>query len=1229
LNSRDRESGILYQDLVNSEEFLASHVLQITGGIPPGSTGPTKDSRIKARQYTTINARTVIIKDGQVYSNKGFKTLNQSQILYDGIFYQEGTNNQQWSVYYISQPLIGVVETLVIHPAVVGSNVGLQVVSQSSAVQTGLKKGEKDIKDFEQLLREFSFIGRTIQPGLDRLFEEITQQSDHPTAKKTSRTASISSQTSKSSLAESLAALRSSIDAGNLKSPIVRTHIDPNEEELRNEVEKVVFAAIELYHTLDGQQLTKIEIATNLTELEFEKLIERYVLEHLHSKFLFARLRQINHDDDSKLEKKVKRMINIDIAQVGIPIEDGRVGKRKLASRIDEAVTVFKRLSTAESPQQMTEILLSTQQVIAAGNFNKSDDIHEVEKQSLVMTINADILVSMLLVVIIRSGVKNLYARLTYMRRFNFFEEVDIGETGYAISTFEAVLAYLTAESDPIRRASRQNLQLWSAVRNGDVDKVCNMLLHQPITSLGEDSASFMLDTSTIGSSDSDIASIINDRTNDMITADYNVGFAAVGGSLNHVFPFSKPPTPPPDVERPVRKRVSMAASRANSVSSIGSSANHSRSGSVNSIVSATYAADLSVESLVQTQNIQGDSLLMMAIDAGHYNVLQELLRMKQHFPKEFILEDCNTSGITLLSAAVQNGNRKIVEVILHHVMLLIDNKDEMKRYLQKTDDQGRCVGHYVFHHPWLLDQIGADIPWHLKDKNDQTPLFAICRSYDHGEYGSMVRLGLNLAKLAQSDPNRLHLDDHVDRKGNTLLHIINDYNITRELLKDAYVDVNAGNERKFTPFMVASKYGKLDLVNILLSDARTEVQMRDARGLTAIDLAKDDDIRNTIDDLILLSKPTGNQIQGRTTMIVRSFFGEDLTSRLLLKSVDIGQNGEAMVTTCRRNFADFRNLAAWLSLEHPASWLPDVFDVTSPFLLPSRPSRQGLHDIQLRLDQFLQNLLTHSTFANHELLWEFFLVPDIDIDMLAERSKRKAEIRVENLKDEFDPIIDTTEVQVFISTANEQMEKLFTLTGTVIRCINKQRQIRNDLSDLSHLASSTLSTFSFLPEGHKKAFERYCKSLLVYESNPSRTLYYSFDSIYSSSKALLKALDRPMKLISAMTSARKSLDRGLGSLNRQSRWTPNIGLFDETHKAIAEQARERAKQTEKELSGLGSELRYTHQTIVSELAGWQDNHVKFGKRMLRDYVQGQIVKEKDRLEKMKRAMREIATLNS
>lgn len=85
--SRDKDSNVLYSDLVSSEEFLGSHVLRIPN--PPGpshkSDAPNaRDTRTKAKQVTTVNGRTVIIKENSIYSNKGGQLSVQDWTLFRG-----------------------------------------------------------------------------------------------------------------------------------------------------------------------------------------------------------------------------------------------------------------------------------------------------------------------------------------------------------------------------------------------------------------------------------------------------------------------------------------------------------------------------------------------------------------------------------------------------------------------------------------------------------------------------------------------------------------------------------------------------------------------------------------------------------------------------------------------------------------------------------------------------------------------------------------------------------------------------------------------------------------------------------------------------------------------------------------------------------------------------------------------------------------------------------------
>ena len=111
------------------------------------------------------------------------------------------------------------------------------------------------------------------------------------------------------------------------------------------------------------------------------------------------------------------------------------------------------------------------------------------------LTSSADTLVSLLLIVVIRAPIRHPQARLSYMRHFIFIDDVESGEMGYALSTFEAVLSYLTTDSGGLRRASRRNRALWQATKSGDLATMQSIL--EPDRSFNPDVDSFSDESDT------------------------------------------------------------------------------------------------------------------------------------------------------------------------------------------------------------------------------------------------------------------------------------------------------------------------------------------------------------------------------------------------------------------------------------------------------------------------------------------------------------------------------------------------------------------------------------------------------------------------------------------------------------------------------------------------------------------------------------------------------------
>ena len=956
----------------------------------------------------------------------------------DNTFYPDVFEARQWLLYFIAKPLVGVWEEIKITPAVFVPNMArrqaleAQKAAKPESTDDSVPK-KKDVNSFHDLLNHFPMIARQMHPGLEKLFLEFTSVFQKPLPPPPSA-ADIPDPLPDGPIVAAMRKARSNSmskasEPGARKLPVTEDFYAQDDEDImRASLESAVTAAIDLFQGVDKQQLSLLGATTDLTGPLVEKLIERYVTENVHQ-MLFPRLNALKRADDVELESKIRQMEYIDISQLGIAIDGGLKAKHDLVIQLESAIEEFKKVTTAMSPQEMLDVLLSTMKTVS--QFTESQVANGAEaSEKAIMTVNADTLVSLLLYVVIRSQVRHLQARLTYVRSFIFIDDVDSGELGYALSTFEAVLTYLAMDSAGLRRASRRNKTLWDATKAGKMDTLKDVL---------EPSSSAVVDDGdepdspqrSKRSSESWVRPHTSSRRSSW-TFTISESFSS-GSGLSHVFPFqtngefdSESAAIPP-------KRIKRVAMDTRSMSSGSEISFHSRTASLASIGSA-LEGDISAERLSQTNDAFGESVPMMAIQNEQPEALSYLLSLSEHYPLRNVLSDINNEDTTLLSAAIQLGHTELIDIIWDFLSSKA-SQAEMLYYISLQDIWGRSLGHYLFHAPDLIPRIGHLIPWRQRDKNGQTPLFALCRSYDHTKYHEMVESGLGAARVAQQDGEPLHIDEHVDNKGNTILHIINDPSLALSILHQCDVDVNATNEKRFTALMVASKYGRYDMVRSLFADPRVDVGAKELRGLTAVELAKDDDVRNRIDDLSLFSMVPGRD--GRITGVVRAFFVEDGSVRLVLKSAAPTERESYTVTTSRRSLSEFEQLVQLLGEENPASWLPSTTDTRSPFQIPSKPSRAILRDIQAKTDSAIKVLLSHPTFANHEMLWEFFLVPELQLDTMRERSKLKADARMERVAEEYEPVEDMREVEQFVNHAREMVRGVSYSTKSVTRRAN------------------------------------------------------------------------------------------------------------------------------------------------------------------------------------------------
>ncbi|KAK6198127.1 UPF0507 protein [Scheffersomyces amazonensis] len=242
---------------------------------------------------------------------------------------------------------------------------------------------------------------------------------------------------------------------------------------------------------------------------------------------------------------------------------------------------------------------------------------------------------------------------------------------------------------------------------------------------------------------------------------------------------------------------------------------------------------EIPYDHFLKSKNINGESCIMFAIRSKNYDMYNVLINENPTwFSIDEILFDKNiTTNQTLLMIALTEEcndiSNDLVNLILTNATLL-----EQKKYFNLVDSSGRSVGHYIFHNYHLIDIIGHLIDWELKDMNTYTPLYTVCRCYDHLDYGKLISKAFDCVYKKYGRGN-IDFDKHMDKLGNTLLHIIRRNLKFTELLQDKknLVNVNQVNHKFLSPLNLYVKANRIENLRNLLVDDRLNFLQEDTKN--------------------------------------------------------------------------------------------------------------------------------------------------------------------------------------------------------------------------------------------------------------------------------------------------------------------------------------------------------------------------------------------------------------
>lgn len=255
---------------------------------------------------------------------------------------------------------------------------------------------------------------------------------------------------------------------------------------------------------------------------------------------------------------------------------------------------------------------------------------------------------------------------------------------------------------------------------------------------------------------------------------------------------------------------------------------------SISNLLESVYnkhGDDLPEKHCLKSRNIQGESCLAFAIKARNFNLFELLMTFNVNwFSIDDILFDVNVkTNQTLLMLALEEECEDISEALVE-VIVANTSIEERIGYFNYVDVSHRSVGHYLFHNYQLIDKIGYYIDWELKDMNSHTPLFSICRCYDHPEYVKLVKRTFEcVVEVCKIKSKCFNFDDHLDKAGNSLLHIVPKNLKEMGFLNCGQVlDVNQFNSKNMTPLSHYVKYSRADNLEELLQDRRLIFKLND-----------------------------------------------------------------------------------------------------------------------------------------------------------------------------------------------------------------------------------------------------------------------------------------------------------------------------------------------------------------------------------------------------------------
>ncbi|KAG0265918.1 hypothetical protein DFQ27_000282 [Actinomortierella ambigua] len=358
------------------------------------------------------------------------------------------------------------------------------------------------------------------------------------------------------------------------------------------------------------------------------------------------------------------------------------------------------------------------------------------------------------------------------------------------------------------------------------------------------------------------------------------------------------------------------------------------------------------------------------------------------------------------------------------------------------------------------------------------------------------------------------------------------------------------------TPLQLACQSGAVPVVDFLLQMGANP-QLRDWANETPTDMTNDAQVLELLDNASLFwdtrhpssstaatthEKDLGEKRvirvvrgaavgqQGRVQYIVKSGSANTNTSTR-------SNNPEAhhpinAVVTMERSLDDFKFLRKCLLVEYPDICIPSLEGFYSPFLLsPSRPSKIVMSSTTRRLDMFLNYLSDHPLLRDHELLWEFMLMPELQKEMISTRSQTKQESALDTIYDSFSHHVDHLEnEEEYFKMLQQTMVQLDRAIKQAQRSARKLHRSIQDVPQQLEDYAFVLENADQVDWSDKSNYLQALRAITATQSKMHTSDIESIGNLFEDFsfvvEGTLRALQHPQEIIASLRTMRKSYER-------------------------------------------------------------------------------------------------------